>query len=176
MAHFISCHITDVISKHIMTKITRSANSCFEVINLHALPVKLMVWCVSFIAAILLLCQSHEILLLEGYLQISIHSYIKLFVYTAKCVIVGVHLNLIFLHEWAELICTCIYVHNAQIMKIFHYDTRVDNYTDMCWIEVSRIMTKPTKWHVCAAKTQISLGICLVWLESSLSAWRKLGS
>ena len=26
------------------------------------------------------------------------------------------------------------------------------------------------------AKTQISLGICPVWLESSLPAWRKLGS
>ena len=37
-------------------------------------------------------------------------------------------------------------------------------------------MTKPTKWHVCPAKTQISLGICPVWSESSLSAWRKLGS
>ena len=29
---------------------------------------------------------------------------------------------------------------------------------------------------VCPAKTQISLGIRLVWSESSLSAWRKLGS
>ena len=38
-------------------------------------------------------------------------------------------------------------------------------------------MTKPTKWHVCPAKTQIiSLGIHPVWSESSLSAWRKLGS
>ena len=37
-------------------------------------------------------------------------------------------------------------------------------------------MTKPTKWHVCPAKTQISLGIRPVWSESSLSAWRKLGS
>ena len=37
-------------------------------------------------------------------------------------------------------------------------------------------MTKPTKWHVCPAKTQISMGICPVWSESSLSAWRKLGS
>ena len=35
---------------------------------------------------------------------------------------------------------------------------------------------KTTKWHVHPAKTQISLGICLVWSESSLSAWRKLGS
>ena len=37
-------------------------------------------------------------------------------------------------------------------------------------------MTKPTKWHVRPAKTQISLGICPVWSESLLSAWRKLGS
>ena len=37
-------------------------------------------------------------------------------------------------------------------------------------------MTKPTKWHVYTAKTQISLGIHPVWSESSLSAWRKLGS
>ena len=29
---------------------------------------------------------------------------------------------------------------------------------------------------VCPAKTQVSLGICPVWSESSLSAWRKLGS
>ena len=37
-------------------------------------------------------------------------------------------------------------------------------------------MTKPTKWHVHPAKTQISLGIRPIWSESSLSAWRKLGS
>ena len=37
-------------------------------------------------------------------------------------------------------------------------------------------MTKPTKWHVRPAKTQVSLGIHPVWSESSLSAWRKLGS
>ena len=36
-------------------------------------------------------------------------------------------------------------------------------------------MTKPTKW-VCAQRRQISLGIRPVWSESSLSAWRKLGS
>ena len=29
-------------------------------------------------------------------------------------------------------------------------------------------MTKPTKWHVCPTKTQISLGIHPVWSESSL--------
>ena len=37
-------------------------------------------------------------------------------------------------------------------------------------------MTKPTKWHLRPAKTQISLGISPVWSESSLSVWRKLGS
>ena len=37
-------------------------------------------------------------------------------------------------------------------------------------------MTKPTKWHVRLAKTEISLGIRPAWSESSLSAWRKLGS
>ena len=28
--------------------------------------------------------------------------------------------------------------------------------------QMSRLITKPTKWHVCTAKTQISLGICPV--------------
>ena len=37
-------------------------------------------------------------------------------------------------------------------------------------------MTKPTKRHVRRAKSQINLGIRPVWSESSLSAWRKLGS
>ena len=46
------------------------------------------------------------------------------------------------------------------------------------WCEryMSRLMTKPTKWYVRPAKTQISLGIRPVKCESSLSAWRKLGS
>ena len=37
-------------------------------------------------------------------------------------------------------------------------------------VHMSRLMTKPTKWHVHPAKTQISLGICSVWSESSLCA------
>ena len=61
------------------------------------------------------------------------------------------------------------------------------------WIEVSQITNerahdKPTKWHVCPAKTQISLGICPVWsvfavrmkkawvLSYPLSAQRRLWS
>ena len=48
-------------------------------------------------------------------------------------------------------------------------------FTETCSPNLSHLMTKPTKWHVRQAKTQISLGIRPVWSESSLSAWRKLG-
>ena len=41
---------------------------------------------------------------------------------------------------------------------------------------MSRSITKPTKWSVCQAKTQISLCICPVWPESSLCAWRSIGT
>ena len=41
---------------------------------------------------------------------------------------------------------------------------------------MSHLMTKPTKWHVRPAKTQISLGIRPGWSESSLSARWNLGS
>ena len=37
-------------------------------------------------------------------------------------------------------------------------------------------ITQPAKWSVCPAKTQISLGICPVWSESSLPASRRLVS
>ena len=37
---------------------------------------------------------------------------------------------------------------------------------------MSHLTTKPTKWHVRPAKTQISLGIRPVWPASSLSTWK----
>ena len=43
-------------------------------------------------------------------------------------------------------------------------------------VKMSSSMTKPAKWHEHPAKTQISLGICPVWSESSLSAQRNLGT
>ena len=42
--------------------------------------------------------------------------------------------------------------------------------------QMTQRITKPIKWHVRPAKTQISLGIRPVWSESSLSAWSKFGS
>ena len=41
---------------------------------------------------------------------------------------------------------------------------------------MSHSMAKPIKWSVLPAKTQISLDILPVWSESSLSAWKNLGS
>ena len=41
---------------------------------------------------------------------------------------------------------------------------------------MSRLVSKPTKWHVRPTKTQIRMGTRPVWSESLLSAWRKLGS
>ena len=45
-----------------------------------------------------------------------------------------------------------------------------------CDINMSHSTTNPTKWPVRRAKTQITLGICPVWLGPSLSAWRSFGS
>ena len=58
-------------------------------------------------------------------------------------------------------------ISNASFI-IIHNDVEVGH--------LSRLTTKPAKWHVRPAKTQISLGIRPVWSESLLSAWRKLGS
>ena len=43
-------------------------------------------------------------------------------------------------------------------------------------IYLRRLTTKPIKWHVRPAKTQINLGIRPVWSESSLSTWGRLKS
>ena len=44
------------------------------------------------------------------------------------------------------------------------------------YLYMSQRTTKATKWHVCPAKTKISLGIRPVWSESLLSPRRKHGS
>ena len=59
-----------------------------------------------------------------------------------------------------------IHVIKEQFPSILHI------YKYMLWA----LIRKLTKWHMHPAQTQIRLGICPVWSESSLSAWRKLGS
>ena len=61
--------------------------------------------------------------------------------------------------------------------KVFMYfrASVVQNIVQVSFQHLSHLMTKPKKWHVRQAKTQISLGIRPVWSESSLSAWRNLG-
>ena len=53
-----------------------------------------------------------------------------------------------------------------------HYDI----YSNKTKTDLSHLMTNPTKWHVHPVKTQISLGIRPFCSESSLSAWRNIGS
>ena len=75
---------------------------------------------------------------------------------------------LIFWHDQYDKI-PCL----VDISDCWHKNVDTETWYD---VEMSRLMSKPTKWHVRPAKTQISLGIRPVWSESSLSAWRKLGS
>ena len=73
---------------------------------------------------------------------------------------------------YTDLVMKCI-------MQLFSIKTPMESPASAKVIShaiLSRLMTKPLKWHVRPAKTQISLGIRPVWSESSLSAWRKLGS
>ena len=44
----------------------------------------------------------------------------------------------------------------------------IADITPLDYRNLSRLMTKPTKWHGCPGKTQISLGIRPIWSESSL--------
>ena len=63
-----------------------------------------------------------------------------------------------------------------QIVSAIHYCHQVSEVLKLTKENMSRLMTKPTKWHMRPVKTQNSLGIPPVWSESLLSTWRKLGS
>ena len=63
----------------------------------------------------------------------------------------------------------CIFLNNCNYYAFYQL-------SETLLINLSRLMPKPTKLHVGPAKTQISLGIRPVWSETSLSAWRNLGS
>ena len=64
----------------------------------------------------------------------------------------------------------------SNLLKIRNHTPRATKSRKQCPSAFLRNMTKPTKWHVRPAKTQISLGIRPVWSESSLSTWRQLRS
>ena len=60
---------------------------------------------------------------------------------------------------WAIAVCICPKTHFCMVWSR--------------WCNMSQHMTKPTKWHVHLAKTQISPGIRPVWSESSLcTKWK----
>ena len=86
--------------------------------------------------------------------------------------------------ELTELQLALTFILNDRNVWLFKSISRIlqSLLTETCYsifkgcnsgFKMSRCMTKPTKWPVCPAKTQISLGIRPVWLEY---AWRNLGS
>ena len=56
------------------------------------------------------------------------------------------------------------------------FKTMQSNAIEFHIMRMSRIMAKPTIWHVRLAKTQIRPGIRPVGSESSLSVWRSIGA
>ena len=79
--------------------------------------------------------------------------------------------------NWANIYC--------KLTRIIHFDqfwhqslqntlqkraTIWEAFTKGLYLYIRQRMIELTKWHLRLAKTQISLGICPVWSESSLSA------
>ena len=63
-----------------------------------------------------------------------------------------------------------------QGLNWFKPDVRIILFWKIGQVHLNSLMTKPTKWPVRPAKTQIRLGIRPVWSESLLFTWRKPGS
>ena len=78
-----------------------------------------------------------------------------------------------FCHDAAQFFLSHLYPSPSQI-KLWTGSRSWENR--ILWHIWVASWQNPTKWHVRPLKTQISLGIRPVWAESSLSAWRKLGS
>ena len=59
--------------------------------------------------------------------------------------------------------------------ELFNLHNGFGNNQEISWEGRKFVVstTKPTKWSVCAAKTQISLVIRSAWPESLLSTWRR---
>ena len=64
----------------------------------------------------------------------------------------------------------------AQSTSFLVYTDLFENLNVIRSYDMGRLLTKPTKWHVRPAQSQISLGIRPVWSDSLLSAWRNIGS
>ena len=77
---------------------------------------------------------------------------------------------------WTVLVQLCSQIRGTSTYHIITNTLRRETQKNRLGGYLSRLMTKPTKWHVHPAKNQISLGIRPVWSESLLSTWRKLGS
>ena len=99
-----------------------------------------------------------------------------------RCVVVLHFDRLVCFYVYAtDILLACLRLANLIVIELFTWlSTRVPAWCRFLGFlfhsHLSHVMTKPTKWHVRPAKTQISLGIRPICSESSLSTCKKLGS
>ena len=76
---------------------------------------------------------------------------------------------------WRNWMLRCFYQENTSLIYTLYKELKWN--WEFYSYRFTRVATWQNQQNECApAKTQISLGIRPVWSESSLSAWRKLGS
>ena len=73
-------------------------------------------------------------------------------------------------YEWSISIFEHFMTKFHELPKQPSYQFQIIAYLFTFYSDMSRSMTKPTKWSLRPAKTKISLGIRPVWSESSLCA------
>ena len=78
---------------------------------------------------------------------------------------------------WFIPVCICflVFIETVSLCPVTAIFGFWEAYCSVCWHCISKnhlscLLTKPTKWHVRPAKTQISMGIRPVWSKSSLCA------
>ena len=107
------------------------------------------------------------------YIYILLYTYIHTY-YIYIYIIIYIHtyytytyIHIIYIH-----ILLYTYIHIIYIYILLY------TYIHIIYISLymSQSKTKPIKWHMCPANTQISLGISPVWSDFLLSTWRKFGS
>ena len=122
---------------------------------------------------------NNETLHLKWFLTITTIIYgVQIFRIFAIICVVGVKTYIVFFTETTELVFFIIKLFTSnsllQLDLVCSCHKAAVKPVCACWFELPH--DKTNKMTVCPAKTQISLGTCPVWSESSMSAWRNIGS
>ena len=77
--------------------------------------------------------------------------------------------------DWGIILKSVVMEENMFFITFYNFSV-ISQQSQMTITNYMSRDVKTNKMAVRPAKTQISLGICPVWSESSLSTWRKIGS